>query len=72
MIVDADNGYGNALNMQRTVRLFERAGADALQIEDQSYPKRCGHLSDKKKWSAPARWSARSRPPSTRATARTR
>jgi 2-methylisocitrate lyase-like PEP mutase family enzyme len=48
MIVDADNGYGNALNMQRTVRLFERAGANALQIEDQSYPKRCGHLSDKK------------------------
>ena len=47
MIVDADNGYGNALNMQRTVRMFERAGANALQIEDQSYPKRCGHLQDK-------------------------
>lgn len=47
MIVDADNGYGNALNMQRTMRLFERAGANALQIEDQSYPKRCGHLADK-------------------------
>ena len=47
MIVDADNGYGNALNVQRTVRLFERAGAGALQLEDQSYPKRCGHLADK-------------------------
>ncbi len=48
LIVDADNGYGNALNMQRTVRMFERAGANALQIEDQSYPKRCGHLSEKR------------------------
>ncbi len=48
MIVDADNGYGNALNMQRTMRLFERAGATALQIEDQSYPKRCGHLAEKR------------------------
>ncbi len=48
LIVDADNGYGNALNMQRTVRMFERAGANALQIEDQSYPKRCGHLAEKR------------------------
>ena len=48
LIVDADNGHGNALNMQRTMRLFERAGASALQIEDQSYPKRCGHLQEKK------------------------
>ena len=48
MIVDADNGHGNALNVQRTVRLYERAGANALQIEDQSLPKRCGHLSGKK------------------------
>lgn len=47
LIVDADTGYGNALNMQRTMRLFERAGANALQIEDQSFPKRCGHLADK-------------------------
>jgi 2-methylisocitrate lyase-like PEP mutase family enzyme len=52
LIVDADNGYGNALNMQRTMRLFERAGADALQIEDQSYPKRCGHLAEKRLISA--------------------
>jgi 2-methylisocitrate lyase-like PEP mutase family enzyme len=48
LIVDADNGYGNALNMQRTMRLFERSGATALQIEDQSYPKRCGHLAEKR------------------------
>jgi 2-methylisocitrate lyase-like PEP mutase family enzyme len=48
LIVDADNGHGNALNMQRTMRLFERAGANALQVEDQSYPKRCGHLAEKR------------------------
>jgi 2-methylisocitrate lyase-like PEP mutase family enzyme len=47
LIADADNGYGNALNVQRTVRLFERAGASAIQLEDQSYPKRCGHLQEK-------------------------
>src|SRR6476659_935031 len=47
LLVDADTGYGNALNVQRTVRLFERAGASAIQLEDQSFPKRCGHLADK-------------------------
>jgi 2-methylisocitrate lyase-like PEP mutase family enzyme len=47
LIVDADNGYGNALNVQRTVRMFERAGATAIQLEDQTLPKRCGHLRDK-------------------------
>lgn len=47
VIIDADTGFGNALNAQRTMRLYERAGADALQIEDQTYPKRCGHLADK-------------------------
>jgi 2-methylisocitrate lyase-like PEP mutase family enzyme len=47
LIVDADTGYGNALNVQRTVRLFERSGANALQMEDQTFPKRCGHLKDK-------------------------
>ena len=47
LIVDADNGYGNALNVQRTVRVFERAGAAAIQLEDQTMPKRCGHLRDK-------------------------
>jgi len=47
LIVDADTGYGNALNVARTVRAFERAGANAIQIEDQAFPKRCGHLDDK-------------------------
>jgi len=47
LIVDADNGYGNALNVERTVRLLEKAGAHAIQIEDQSFPKRCGHLDGK-------------------------
>ena len=47
LVVDADNGYGNVLNVERTVRTFERAGATAIQLEDQSYPKRCGHLDDK-------------------------
>jgi 2-methylisocitrate lyase-like PEP mutase family enzyme len=47
LVVDADTGYGNALNVGRTVRLLERAGADAIQIEDQDFPKRCGHLDDK-------------------------
>jgi len=47
LIIDADTGYGNALNVQRTVRLFERAGASAIQLEDQVFPKRCGHLSGK-------------------------
>lgn len=47
MLVDADNGFGNALNAQRTMRIYERMGANALQLEDQSYPKRCGHLQKK-------------------------
>src|SRR5215510_1006527 len=47
LIVDADTGYGNALNVGRTMRLFERAGASALQLEDQDFPKRCGHLDGK-------------------------
>jgi len=47
VIADADTGFGNALNMMRTVRLYERAGASMLQIEDQTFPKRCGHLSGK-------------------------
>jgi 2-methylisocitrate lyase-like PEP mutase family enzyme len=47
LVVDADTGFGNAINMVRTVRLLERAGADALQIEDQVFPKRCGHFSGK-------------------------
>ena len=47
VIVDADTGFGNALNAQRTVRGFERAGAAMIQLEDQSFPKRCGHLDGK-------------------------
>jgi 2-methylisocitrate lyase-like PEP mutase family enzyme len=47
LVVDADTGYGNAINVGRTVRLLERAGASAIQIEDQDFPKRCGHLDDK-------------------------
>ena len=47
LVVDADTGYGNALNVQRTVRIFERNGASAIQLEDQSLPKRCGHLDGK-------------------------
>jgi 2-methylisocitrate lyase-like PEP mutase family enzyme len=47
MIVDADTGFGNALNTQRTVRDLERAGASMIQLEDQTFPKRCGHLDGK-------------------------
>jgi 2-methylisocitrate lyase-like PEP mutase family enzyme len=52
LIVDADTGFGNALNMQHCVRALERAGANALQIEDQTAPKRCGHLAGKELVSA--------------------
>lgn len=47
LIVDGDTGWGNALNVQRCVRVFERAGATAIQLEDQTSPKRCGHLRGK-------------------------
>ncbi|WP_308818709.1 isocitrate lyase/PEP mutase family protein [Pseudonocardia alni] len=47
VIADADTGYGNALNVTRTVRAYERAGVAAVQLEDQTFPKRCGHLSEK-------------------------
>jgi 2-methylisocitrate lyase-like PEP mutase family enzyme len=47
LIVDADTGFGNALNVVRTVKLFASHGASALQLEDQTTPKRCGHLADK-------------------------
>ena len=47
IIVDADTGFGNALNVMRTIRGFERAGAAMVQLEDQSFPKRCGHLDGK-------------------------
>ncbi|AJE48424.1 isocitrate lyase/PEP mutase family protein [Celeribacter indicus] len=47
IVVDADNGFGNALNVRHTIRTLERAGASAVQLEDQKTPKRCGHFSGK-------------------------
>lgn len=47
LVVDIDTGFGNALNVYRTVHLLERAGAAALQIEDQVFPKKCGHFTGK-------------------------
>lgn len=47
IVIDADTGFGNALNAGRTMQVYERAGASALQVEDQTFPKRCGHLKDK-------------------------
>ena len=47
IIVDADTGFGNALNVRHTVRTLERAGANAIQLEDQAMPKKCGHFNDK-------------------------
>ena len=53
VVVDADTGFGNALNVIRTVKMFERAGAAAIQLEDQLAPKRCGHLDGKALVSTP-------------------
>src|SRR3990167_6307929 len=47
VIADADTGFGNALNVQLTVQAFERLGVAGLHLEDQTFPKRCGHLEDK-------------------------
>src|SRR5215831_3567219 len=47
LIVDADTGFGNPLNVARTIRILERAGANAIQLEDQDFPKKCGHFSGK-------------------------
>lgn len=47
IVVDCDTGFGNAMNVMRCVRMLERSGANALQLEDQTYPKRCGHLRGK-------------------------
>src|SRR5690606_20962376 len=44
IVVDGDTGFGNALNVARTIKGFEKAGAAMIQIEDQTFPKRCGHL----------------------------
>src|ERR687884_140125 len=48
VIADADTGYGNPLNIRRTVREYERAGGSAIQLEDQVFPKRCGHMLGRK------------------------
>lgn len=53
LIVDGDTGFGNAINTRRTVRMLERAGANAVQLEDQTFPKRCGHFDDKSVVPAP-------------------
>jgi 2-methylisocitrate lyase-like PEP mutase family enzyme len=47
LIVDADTGFGNAVNVAHTVKVLERAGANAIQLEDQEFPKRCGHFAGK-------------------------
>ncbi len=47
LIADADTGYGNPINVRRTVREYERAGVAALHIEDQVWPKKCGHMEGK-------------------------
>ena len=47
VVADADTGFGGSANVERTVRIMERAGVAAFHIEDQSFPKRCGHLDDK-------------------------
>ncbi|MEO1720243.1 MAG: isocitrate lyase/PEP mutase family protein [Pseudomonadota bacterium] len=47
LIADADTGYGNELNVTRTVREYERRGVAAIHLEDQAFPKKCGHLDDK-------------------------
>jgi 2-methylisocitrate lyase-like PEP mutase family enzyme len=52
LIVDADTGFGNALNTAQTMRVLERAGASAIQLEDQAFPKRCGHMAGKRLVSA--------------------
>ncbi len=48
VIADGDTGYGNALNVRRTIKDYEKAGVAAIQLEDQQFPKKCGHMSDKR------------------------
>ena len=48
VIADADTGYGGTMNVRRTIREYERTGVAAIHIEDQQFPKRCGHLEDKR------------------------
>src|SRR5271169_1594457 len=47
LMVDADTGFGNPINVARTIQILERSGANAIQLEDQEFPKRCGHFSGK-------------------------
>src|SRR5690606_8085097 len=47
LLIDGDTGFGNPINARRTVRMLEKAGAAGIQIEDQLFPKRCGHFSGK-------------------------
>ena len=58
LVADADTGFGDATHVHRTVRLYERAGAAGIQLEDQVFPKRCGHL-DNKQVVAPASFAAK-------------
>lgn len=52
LVADGDTGYGNAINVRRTVTEYERAGVDAIQLEDQDFPKKCGHFEGKRLLSA--------------------
>ena len=56
IVADADTGYGNALNAQAAARAFERAGVAAFHLEDQTFPKKCGHYDDKNFSFPSARW----------------
>ena len=61
VIADADTGYGNPINTRRTIRDYEKAGVAGVHVEDQVWPKRCGHLAGKRVI-PPRKWSRRSRP----------
>ncbi len=67
LIVDADTGFGNPINVGRTVQVLERSGANAIQLEDQDFPKKCGHFSGKGVI-ARAKWCRRFTPRSMPAT----
>ena len=71
VIADADTGYGNPINVIRTVREYEAAGVAAIHLEDQVMPKKCGHMEGKQRDRQPTRWSPRWRPPSRRGARRT-
>ena len=65
VVADADTGYGNPINTRRTIRDYEKAGVAGVHIEDQSWPKRCGHLAGKRVIPT-AEMSRRSKRPATR------